>query len=107
MFGINCRSRLAPALPLSLRCFDEVDSVCFDSHLVDFAVLDSCQFGFVFDDFVFEFAEWTIFRVGIGRNFVFFGSLLKCEFGSVGQAFYPICGDFKRNLFAHYFLLVP
>ena len=49
MFGINCRSRLASTLPLSLRCFDEVDFVCFDSHLVDFTVFDSCRFGFVFD----------------------------------------------------------
>ena len=66
-----------------------------------------CQCNFVFDGFVFEFAEWTIFRVGIGRNFIFFGSLLKCEFDSVGRTFYAICGDFERNIFAHYFLLVP
>ena len=77
MFGINCRSRLAPALPLSLRCFDEVDFVCFDSHLVDFTVFDSCRFGFVFDGFFFEFADWIAFQVGIGRYFVVFGSLLK------------------------------
>ena len=46
------------------------------------------------------------FCVGINRNFIFFGSLSRCEFGSVGRPFYAIYGDFERNLFAHYFLLV-
>ena len=50
----------------------------------NFAFFDVCRFGFVFDDFVFEFAEWTIFRVGIGLDFVFFGSLSRCEFSVVG-----------------------
>ena len=75
---------------LSLWCVGRIDSIVSDS-----------RYGFVF-----EFVEWTIFRVGIGQNFVFFGSLSKCEFGSVGRVFYAICGDFERNLFAHYFQLV-
>ena len=54
-----------------------------------------CRFGFVFDGFVFEFAEWDVLCVEIGLNFVFFGFLSKCEFGSMGQAFYTIYGDFS------------
>ena len=71
------------------------------------AFFDMSRFGFLFDGFVFEFAEWTSFRVGIGRDFVFFGLLSRREFGSAGRPFYAVSGSFERNLFVQYFLLVP
>ena len=84
-----------------------IDSLVSDSHYGSFAFLDVSRFGFVFDGFVFEFTEWTIFRVGIGLDFVFFGSLSRCEFGAVGRPFYAVFGNFKGNPFVHYFLLLP
>ena len=99
--------RLVLTLPLSMWCVGRINSVISYSQFGNFAFFDVCRFGFVFDDFVFEFAEWDILRVKVGLNFVFFGSLLKCEFDSVGRTFYAICGNFERNPFAHYFLLVP
>ena len=104
--GINCLSRLASALLPSLRCCGRVDSISFDSlnfdsHLVDFAVFNSCLFGFVF-----EFDIWAFFRFGFGGDFIFFGCLSKCYFGSVGQSFYDVSIDFEGELFPHYFLLV-
>ena len=78
MFEINGFGRLVLTLPLSLWCVGLIDLGVSDSHLGNFAFLDVCQFGFVLDGFVFEFIEWIVFRVGIGRNFIFFGSLSKC-----------------------------
>ena len=51
--GVKCFSRLASALPLTLRCFGRIDFVFFDSYLVDIDFFDSCRFGFCFDGFVF------------------------------------------------------
>ena len=52
------------------RCFGQVGSISFDSVVSDsrydnFAFLNVSRFGFLFDDFVFEFGERTIFHVGI------------------------------------------
>ena len=105
-FEVNRLGRLVLTLPLSMWCVGRINSVISYSQFGNFAFFDVCRFGFVFDDFVFEFAEWDILRVKVGLNFVFFGSLLKCEFDSVGRTFYAICGNFERNFFAHYFLLV-
>ena len=57
-------------------------TVVSDSHFGNFSFFNVCRFGFVF-----EFAKWIIFRVEIGRNFVFYGSLSKWELGSVGRTF--------------------
>ena len=74
-FEINGLGRLVSTLPLTLWCVGRIDSVVSDSCLGSFAFFYVCRFGFVFDGFVFEFAEWTVFRVGIDQNFVFFSSL--------------------------------
>ena len=102
MLEINGLGRLISTFPLSPSGVGEIDS----NVAGIFAFFYVSRFSFVFDGFVFQFAECTIFCVAIGGNFVFFGSLSRCEFGSVGRPFYAIYGDFERNLFAHYFLLV-
>ena len=90
MLEIKGLGRLDSTLPLSLWCVAWINSVVSDSRCAKFPFFDVSQLSFVFDGFVFEFAEWTIFRVRIDRNFVFFCFLLRCEFGLVGRPFYSI-----------------
>ena len=87
MLEINGLGRLVSILPLSVRCIGRIDSVVSDSRYGSFAFFDLSRFGFVFDGFVFKFVEWIIFRAGISWNFIFCGSLLKCEIGSMGWTF--------------------
>ena len=65
MLDINGHGRLLSTLPLSLGCVGWIDSVVSNSRYDSVALFDMSRFGFVFDYFVFEFGEWTIFRVRI------------------------------------------
>ena len=101
MLDINVHGRLVSTSPRSLACVGWIDSVVSNSRYGSVSLFDVSQFGFVFDDFVFELGERTIFHVGINLDLVFFG-----VFSLVGRPYYAVCGNFERNLFAHYFLLV-
>ena len=59
------------------------------------------RFGFVFDVFLFELGERTIWCGRINLDLIFFGA-----FRVVHRPFYAVFGDFEGNPFAHYFLLV-
>ena len=50
-------------------------TLSFSTHALATVFFDSCRFGFIFDGFFFEFADWIAFQVGIGRYIVVFGSL--------------------------------
>ena len=101
MLEISDHDRLVLTSPLSLGCIGWIDSVSSNPLYGIVALFDVSRFGFVFDDFVFELGERTIFRVGISEDFIFFGAS-----NAVGRPFYVIFGDFKGNPFAHYFLQV-
>ena len=100
MLEIHGHGRLISTSPLSLGCVGWIDSIVFSSHYGSIAVFDMSRFGFVFDDFVFEFGKRTISCVGISLDFVFFGA-----FSAVRRPFFVVFGDFEGNLFALIFCL--
>ena len=65
MLDINVHGRLVSTSPRSLACVGWIDSVVSNSCYGSVPLFDVSRFGFLFDDFVFEFGERTIFHVGI------------------------------------------
>ena len=99
LLDINGHGGLISTSLLGLGCVGWIESVISNSRYGSIALFDVSQFGFVFDDFVFELGERAIFRVGIGLDFIFFSA-----FSVVGRSFYTVFGDFKGNRLPTIFL---
>ena len=81
-----------------------------DLSLGDFAFIDPCRFGCVFEDFVFEFDDRTCCRFSVGRevgSLLEFDCLSSLRFGPLGRSFYDNVVIFEGYLLTNCFLLVP
>ena len=90
MLEISGHGRLVSSSLLSLECIGWINSIGSNSLYGIVALFDVNLFGFVFDSFVFELGERTIFRVRISLDFVFFGAFSVFSSIIESKSFYSL-----------------